>query len=228
MEIPGKLYIVAVPIGNIEDITLRAARTLKDCDVLVCEERRQGSKLLKCLGIHRNDILLLNEHTEKTISEEVIQLLLDGKNAAVFSDCGTPVFSDPGAHLINKASRSGIQIIPIPGPSSLTAAISVLGFKLEKFVFGGFLPRSNAERQQELEKLKLLNMPVVLMDTPYRMVRLLEEIAKVYGQKQEITLACDMTQKTEEIYRGQVNVVLTNLKNQKSEFIVVIHNPENK
>ena len=119
MERLGKLFIVAVPIGNIEDITLRAIRILKECDVLVCEERKQGSKLLKRLDVQRRDIILLNEHTEETISEEILQLLLSGKDVAVFSDCGTPVFSDPGSHLINRAVGSGIQVVPVPGPSSL-------------------------------------------------------------------------------------------------------------
>ena len=223
MEKPGKLFIVAVPIGNIEDITLRAVKTLQECAVLVCEERRQGSKLLKRLGIQRTDIILLNEHTEENISDEILQLLLNGKDTALFSDCGTPVFSDPGAYLIEKASGSGIQIVPIPGPSSLMAAISVLDFKLEKFVFGGFLPRSSEERQQELDVLKSLHMPIILMDTPYRMTRLLEEVSRTFGKKQEITLACDMTQPTEKIYRGQVENILKELKSKKSEFILIIH-----
>ena len=228
MERPGKLFIVAVPIGNIEDITLRAIRILKECDVLVCEERKQGSKLLKRLDVQRRDIILLNEHTEETISEEILQLLLSGKDVAVFSDCGTPVFSDPGSHLINRAVGSGIQVVPVPGPSSLMAAISILDFKLEKFVFGGFLSRSSEERQQELNKLKTFNMPIILMDTPYRMVRLLEEISKLFGKRQEITLACNMTQPNESVYRGSVGEILNELKNIKSEFILVIHHSTGK
>lgn len=224
MEKSGKLYIVAVPIGNIEDITLRAIRILKECEILVCEERKPGIKLLKRLGVSNNSLVLLNEHTEESVSGEIIQQLLTGKNIAVFSDCGTPVFSDPGAHLIHLASSRGIQIIPVPGPSSLTAAISVLDFKLEKFVFGGFLPRSTIERRQELIELKSLKMPVILMDTPYRMVRLLEEISEIFGREQRITLACDMTQKSEAIYRGSVSRILEEIIKPKSEFIMVIHN----
>ncbi len=219
----GRLYIVATPIGNMLDITLRALKVLREVDAIICEEVRQGSRLLKKLDITPRELIALNEHNETKQATEIVFRLLNGQSMALISDCGTPVFADPGYFLIKQAIQAGLDVTPVPGPSSLSAILSILDFKLEKFVFGGFLPRTPMQRSQELKRLRSLNMPIVLMDTPYRMVALLDEVARVFGKKQYITLACNLTTPDEKIYRGSVLDIRNNLKTRKAEFVLVIH-----
>jgi 16S rRNA (cytidine1402-2'-O)-methyltransferase len=222
----GRLYIVATPIGNIHDITLRAIETLKSADAIICEERKEGSKLLKRLDIKAKELMPLNEHNEREKSErinEIILLLHEGKQLALISDCGTPVFSDPGALLIQQAVLFNVPVIPIPGPSSLMAALSVLDESLERFVFGGFLPRDSDKRLEELKTLDRSGYPIILMDTPYRLNRLLDEIGSAYGKGRRITLACDLTLPNESIHRGTIKQIQAQVAGRKAEFILVVH-----
>jgi 16S rRNA (cytidine1402-2'-O)-methyltransferase len=143
---------------------------------------------------------------------------------ALISDCGTPVFSDPGHLLIHTCGENGIQVTPLPGASSLMAILSVLDFKLEKFYFSGFLPRETDQRKVELSRLKSIRIPIVVMDTPYRLSKLLEEIEAVFGKGCFITLACDLTLPTETIIRERIDLVRKKIGARKAEFILVIHN----
>jgi 16S rRNA (cytidine1402-2'-O)-methyltransferase len=219
----GHLFIVAIPIGHPEDITLRAIKTLQECDGVICEELREGSTLLKKLGIHAKELVILNEHNELTHGPEIISRLLDNQSFALISDCGTPVFADPGHSLIKQAVDSGIRVIPVPGPSSLITALSLLDFKLEQFVFGGFLPRDPIRRRQELQRLRSFRMPVVLMDTPYRLVALLEDVDQIFGSSNRVTLACDLTLPTEQVFRGAISEVRSSTGQKKAEFILIVH-----
>jgi len=222
----GRLYIVATPIGNIQDITLRAIETLKSVDVIVCEERKEGSKLLKRLEIKPKELIPLNEHNEREKSEridEILMLLHQGNQIALISDCGTPVFSDPGALLIQQAAMFNVPVVPIPGPSSLMATLSILDESLDRFVFGGFLPRQSEKRLSVLKSLDRSGYPIVLMDTPYRLNRLLDEIGSAYGKGRRITLACDLTLPSESIFRGSIKQVQQKVKGRKAEFILVVH-----
>lgn len=226
MDKSGCLYVVATPIGNLQDITLRALKILQAADAVVCEERKEGSKLLKRLGVTTPELIPLNEHNEKLKGErisEILSLLQQGKNLALISDCGTPVFFDPGALLIRQAVQLNIPVVPVPGPSSLMAALSILDESLDKFIFGGFLPRQPEPRRQELEALDKPGLPIILMDTPYRLNRLLEEITQAYGKGRRITLACDLTLPTELILRGPVQEVHQQVEDRKAEFILIIH-----
>lgn len=222
MKTPGTLYIVATPIGHPDDITLRALNILRAVPTVICEERRIGSTLLKKLGIEGKQLAELNEHNEENFAGELMLRLHQGEDMALVSDCGTPVFADPGARLIEQAAETGIRISPIPGASSLMAAMSILDFKLERFVFGGFLPRDPAERRQELNRLRALHLPIVLMDAPYRLTPLLEDVAKVFGKELPITLACDLTLPGERIYRGPLSQVLQQTNGKKAEFILFL------
>ena len=159
------LYIVATPIGHPDDITLRAQKILNKVDVIICEEYRQGSTMLKRIGVTPRELLTLNEHNEQEQVPDIIHRIYEEETFALISDGGTPVFADPGYHLINQAIKSGITIVPLPGPSSLMAALSILNFKLEKYVFGGFLSRKTSQRAIEIKKLRSYNMPIILMDT---------------------------------------------------------------
>lgn len=220
---PGKLFIVATPIGNTRDITLRALDILREVDGVICEEQREGSTLLKRLNVQPKDLVTLNEHNEITRIPELIQRFWQGESFALISDCGTPVFADPGAALIEQAVQSGIEVVPIPGPSSLMAALSILDIKLDRFIFAGFLPRQPAERKGQLTHLRALRFPLVLMDTPYRLQSLLDEIASIFGNGQTITLACDLTLPTEKIFRGTVKEIQAKVRGRKAEFILILH-----
>lgn len=223
MQKAGTLYIVSIPIGHPDDITLRAIETLKSVQVVICEELREGTTLLKRLGIPDKEIMQLNEHNEQELAADLVIKMHLGASMALISDCGTPVFSDPGSYLIQHASELGIKIVPIPGPSSLMAALSILDFHLEKFVFGGFLGRDPDDRRRELFSLKAMRMPIVLMDTPYRLGALLDDIGKVFGKNHRVTLACDLTLPKETIYRGTVAEVRQQTNNRKAEFILIVH-----
>lgn len=220
----GCLYVVAVPIGNYKDITLRAIETLQAVDAVICEEYREGSTLLKKLSIE-NELLRLNEHNEGSVAPEILKQLQQGRSLAMISDCGTPVFSDPGHFLLGMVVQAGIPIVPVPGPSSLTAALSVCDFKIDRFIFEGFLARDKGKRRRELQRMRAANLPIVLMDTPYRMVALLDAVARVFGDKQQIVLACDLTLPSECIYRGTVEAVLKQIEKKKSEFVLIIKQP---
>ncbi len=220
----GKLFVVAVPIGNLDDITMRATAVLRGVDAVICEELRAGSTLLKALGIER-PLVALNEHNERTESALILARLQQGQSLALISDCGTPVFADPGRYLLAVLRSAGITIVPVPGPSSLMAALSVCDFALGHFVFGGFLGRAPEERRRELEALRRLGLPVVLMDAPYRMMTLLQEVTRVFGAEQEVLLACDMTLPDERIYRGTLAKVTQDAGNRKAEFVLIVAGP---
>jgi len=218
----GKLYIVATPIGNYADITLRALETLKNADCVICEEYKLGSKLLKRIDI-KNELITLNEHNEKDQVPIIINKLMAGENLALVSDCGTPVFADPGSHLIDQFVSIGGEIIPVPGASSLMATLSILNVKLDRFTFIGFLPREKQSRANEIKKLKRIKMPIVLMDTPYRLNKLLNELLSELGKSTLLTLALNLTLPNEKIFRGRIDDVIHEVGNRKGEFILVIH-----
>jgi 16S rRNA (cytidine1402-2'-O)-methyltransferase len=224
----GTLYIVAIPIGHPKDITLRALDILSSVDMIICEDVRNASRFLKQCGLAEKPFAILSEHTEKLDAGSLVEQLLLGKKAALISDCGTPVFADPGYELIRQATKSGIRVIPLPGPSSLITALSLLDRPLNQFVFGGFLPRENDKRIAALRALKAHGMPIIIMDTPYRLEMLLVDVSKVFSPSQEIMLAVDMTQTTEKIYRGSVTDVLESLEKNKAEFILVIYSSGKK
>jgi 16S rRNA (cytidine1402-2'-O)-methyltransferase len=219
----GRLFIVATPIGNPDDITLRALTVLREADAVIVEEMRVGTTLLKKLGIEAKEIILLNEHNEEDQATQIAARLVQGQTMALISDTGTPVFADPGHLLINVAAGFGVPVTPVPGANSVIAALSVLDFQIEQFVFGGFLPREPERRRQELTRLRGFRMPVVLMDTPYRLGALLEDVAKVFGPGQPVTVACDLTQQGEMIYRGSAASVRKQVGPRKAEFVMVVH-----
>jgi 16S rRNA (cytidine1402-2'-O)-methyltransferase len=224
METPlttGKLYIVATHIGNPKDITLRALAILKQVDAVICEEYRQGSRLLHQLGVDK-ELVTLNEHNEAQEAPNLVKRLLGGETLAVISDAGTPVFADPGQHLLTLIYQAGIPVSPIPGPASLMAALSLCDFSIDRFIFAGFPPRKSQQREGFLAIFSQETVPLVLMDTPYRLTKLLQEVQSVFGKQQQILLACDLTLKTEAIFRGCVCDILHQIAGQKREFILIV------
>ncbi|MEA3326657.1 MAG: 16S rRNA (cytidine(1402)-2'-O)-methyltransferase [Chloroflexota bacterium] len=219
---PGKLYVVATPIGNPKDITQRALDVLKKVDAVICEEFRQGSRLLHQIGVE-NDLIQLNEHNEADEAKTIVMRLEKGETLAIISDAGTPVFADPGQHLLKLLYRKNIPISPIPGPGSMMAALSLCDFPIDRFIFAGFPPQKTLLRENFLAEYTSKSIPVILMDTPYRLTKLLTEVEHVFGKKQDVLLACDLTLKTENIYRGSVKEILRKVSGKKSEFILIIN-----
>jgi 16S rRNA (cytidine1402-2'-O)-methyltransferase len=218
---PGNLYIVATPIGNPQDITLRALDILRMVDAVVCEEARPGSTLLKKYDIQK-PLILFNEHNENQVIPDIVARLNGSQNLALISDCGTPVFADPGLSLLNALEQTGSRVIPIPGPASLSAAISVCKFDLNQFVFGGFLPREHQERRKALAVLQTTRLPIILMDAPYRLKQLLEDIAAIFGSNQQVMLGCDLTLPGEKIIHGSISSVTRIMAGWKGEFVLIL------
>jgi 16S rRNA (cytidine1402-2'-O)-methyltransferase len=219
----GVLYIVATPIGNPRDITLRAVDILKDADAVICEDRKTGSKLARSLEIDVKEWIEVNEHNEAKSGDLIQEKLLTGASLALITDCGTPVFSDPGAKLIERALGIGARVVPVPGASSLMATLSILELPLLKFYFAGFLPRVPEERQSMMEYLRKLHIPIILMDTPYRMDTVLKDVIKVFGSGKRAVLACDLTLPGEKIYRGNLGEIYRDAGGKKAEFMLVLY-----
>jgi 16S rRNA (cytidine1402-2'-O)-methyltransferase len=223
----GKLYVVATPIGNGGDITLRAIEVIGSVDAVICEERKEGSKLLRQLGIEK-PLIELNEHNENEVVQDILIELVNGKSYALISDGGTPLFNDPGRQLIKLLYEGGLAVSPVPGVASLTAAISVCPFDLDQILFLGFLPPKTDAREHVLARHTSGDLPIVLMDTPYRMGKLLTEVSRVFGKGQTIFLACDLTLPSESLYLGTVQEVMAKVNNRKAEFILILDKPERR
>jgi 16S rRNA (cytidine1402-2'-O)-methyltransferase len=225
----GTLFLVATPIGNWEDITLRALRVLKEVDLVVYEERKEGSRLLRHYGIEK-PVESLNEHNEAAASQVILERIKGGISVALISDAGTPVFSDPGQVLVERAIRLGIPVVPIPGASSLMPALIVSGFSIREFLFEGFLSPKRTRRVAELQQLKREPRTIVLMDAPYRLVQLVRDIAEVIGSSRRICVAFDLTLPTEKIFHGTAPELykLFAKEERKGEFVVMIEGTAGK
>ncbi|MCX6133602.1 MAG: 16S rRNA (cytidine(1402)-2'-O)-methyltransferase [Ignavibacteriales bacterium] len=219
----GTLYLVATPIGNWEDITLRALRVLKEVDLVVYEERKEGSRLLRHYGIEK-PVESLNEHNEAAASQVILDRIQSGISVALVSDAGTPVFSDPGQVLVDRAIRLGISVVPIPGASSLMPALIVSGFSIREFLFEGFLSPKRNRRIVELQQLKRESRTIVLMDAPYRLVQLVRDIADVIGPSRRICVAFDLTLPTEKVFHGTAPELYKQFakEERKGEFVLLI------
>ena len=221
----GKLYIVSTPIGNYEDITLRALNILKTADLIICEEYREGRRLLANYKIDK-ELTELNEHNEKEVVNDILMHIINGKNAALISDSGTPLFSDPGHLLVDVLISQKIQIIPVPGASSIMTALVGSGFDIEKFYYYGWLSPKRDERRGQLIRLKGIHEVIILMDTPYRLKSLLTDIVKILGNNIPVVLAYQLTMGNERFYRGTSAAVLNiaEKNNLKGEFVLIVNN----
>ncbi len=197
---PGTLYVVATPIGNLEDMTLRALRVLKEVDLVACEDTRRTRTLLTHFGIHV-PVTSYFEHNKLTKGEALLRTLRNGKSVALVTDAGTPGISDPGFLLVREARAAGIPVVPVPGPSAVVAALSAAGVPADSFVFDGFLPVKPGRRLHRLEALKAMEMTVVCYESPHRILASLEAIGQVFGAAQ-VVAARELTKQFEEIVRG--------------------------
>jgi 16S rRNA (cytidine1402-2'-O)-methyltransferase len=218
----GTLYLVATPIGNLEDLTLRALRTLKECDVVAAEDTRRTGQLLKHFGISK-PLLSYFQFNEARRSEEIIERLGRGEKVALVTDAGSPGISDPGERVVKAAISAGLRVEPVPGPCALVAALTASGLPTDEFHFIGFLPHKSGQRRKQLEALKNFAGTLVLYESPYRVEKLLGELAGVFPDR-EVVLARELTKKFEEFLRGKPAELLEVLKHRslKGEFVVLL------
>ncbi|MDP3443041.1 MAG: 16S rRNA (cytidine(1402)-2'-O)-methyltransferase [Ignavibacteria bacterium] len=221
----SKLFIVSTPIGNYEDITFRAIKVLKEVDFIICEEFKEARRLLSQYQIEK-ELVSLNEHNEEESSQEIISRLKAGQMAALISDCGTPLFSDPGKYLIQNCISEKIDLIPVPGANSLLPALVGSGFSLDKFYYAGWLSPKTEIRKKELIRLQTIKELIVIMETPYRLRTILADIEKIFSASTQICVSFDLTIPTEKYYRGTISEILKIVEAQKlkGEFVLLINN----
>lgn len=221
----GILYIVATPIGNKDDISLRGMSTLKSVDFIIAEDTRHSAPLLKQYAIQK-PLTSLHAFNEEKKSEQIIQKLLQGQSAALISDAGTPLISDPGYPLVHMAREEGIEVSPIPGASAIIAAISASGLPCDSFTFAGFLPVKSAARQKKLDKLKQLEHTVILYEAKHRIINLLEDMKTCFGADFECMLVKEISKSNERFIMDKVDGLIQWLQSdpahQKGEFVVLI------
>jgi len=218
----GRLYIVATPIGNLDDITYRAVKTLKAVDAVAAEDTRHSLKLLSALGIQKPLISYWSEN-EKARSEEVLASLRAGFSVALISDAGTPGISDPGSVLIRKAIDEGVEVIPIPGPSAAIAALSVSGLPTEEFTFIGFLPAKGGQRRKRLQQLVLEERTLVFYEAPHRILEMVHDLFEIFGDRQALVMR-EISKLHEQVFRGTLSQVLAQLGKSTiaGEYVVAV------
>jgi 16S rRNA (cytidine1402-2'-O)-methyltransferase len=216
------LYLVATPIGNLEDITLRALRVLKECDIVAAEDTRRTGQLLKHFEISK-PLLSYFQFNEAKRSEDILGRLARGEKVALVTDAGTPGISDPGERVVKAAIAAGFKVEPIPGPCALIAGLTASGLPSDEFHFVGFLPHKSGQRRNLLDKLKTVPGTLVFYESPYRVIKILEELADIYPDRQ-VVLARELTKKFEEFLRGNARELLAQLQTRsiKGEFVVMV------
>jgi len=219
---PGTLYLVATPIGNLEDITLRALRVLRECDVVAAEDTRRTGQLLKHFEISR-PLLSYFQFNEAKRSEEIIDRLRRGEKVALVTDAGSPGISDPGERVVKAALTAGFRVESVPGACALVAALTASGLPTDEFHFIGFLPHKSGQRQTQLESLKNVPGTLLFYESPYRIEKLLGELNEVFPDRQ-VVLARELTKKFEEYLRGQPKELLAICQKRtlKGEFVVMV------
>jgi len=221
---PGTLFLVGTPIGNMEDITLRAVRTLKEVDLIACEDTRQTRKLLNHYGIEKRTVSY-HEHNEMERAPELIVHLENGENVAVVSDAGMPGVSDPGYRLVALAVRHHIRVVPIPGASAFLSALVASGLPTDSFRFCGFLPAKAGARRSMLESSRMSPRTQIFYEAPHRVVETMEDVVEILGPERRVVVAREVTKMHEEFLRGPASDVLKELKSRdevKGEITLII------
>ena len=217
-------YIVASPIGNYEDISLRALKVLKEIDFIVCEQENEYKKLFGSLGIKEKKYILCNEHYENEAVELVLPLLEKGEKGALISDCGTPLFEDPGFKLIKSIRNNGYKITALPGACSIITALSISPFEINDFYYAGRLSPKNEDKKKEISKLLKRKESIILIDAPYRLMNIIS-LLKYFDNKRRIFISYNLTMEDEELLWGTPEFVEKKLikKNiKKGEFVIII------
>jgi 16S rRNA (cytidine1402-2'-O)-methyltransferase len=216
----GKLYVVGGPIGNLEDITVRAIRVLEGVEIILCEDTRRTLILTERYGIKKK-LVSFHEHNEEKRIPQVKGWLNEGKDVALLSDSGMPTIQDPGFRLVRELRREGYEIVSIPGPSSVTAALSVSGLPTDRFVFEGFLPKRRGKRRRRLEALKDEERTIVFFISVHNIGDILLEILETLGDR-EVALCRELTKVHEEVIFGRLSEVIDEIKGKRGEFVAVV------
>lgn len=217
----GKLYIVATPIGNLEDITLRAINVLKSVDIIIAEDTRHSLKLLNHLEISK-PLISYHRHNEEEKTDVILDKIDEGNNIALISDAGTPVISDPGEIIVKKALERNISVIPIPGACAIITALMAAGVNTRKFTFYGFLSINKKIRMKELEQIKNNKSTIILYEAPHKIINTLRDLEEYVGERQ-IVLARELTKIHEEFIRGNIKEVRAKLDSPKGEYVIIIN-----
>ena len=222
----GILYLVATPIGNLEDITFRAIKILKEVDLIAAEDTRQTLKLLNHYEISK-PLISYHRHNEEFKQEVLIEKLKEGKNIALVSDAGTPVISDPGEVIVKKALKEDIKVIPIPGACALINALIASGLDTKEFSFYGFLSLNKKLRKEKLQEIKKENKTIILYEAPHKLTSTLKDLSEILG-KRKVVIARELTKIHEEFIRGAANEILEKYSEPKGEHIILIEGNEIK
>lgn len=224
----GRLYIVSTPIGNLEDITLRALETIKKVDYIACEDTEHSLKLLNHYGIKKPLISYWSEK-EKVRAEDIIHKVKGGHNVALITDAGTPGISDPGAIVISRAIEEDIEIVPVPGPTALITALSISGLNTEEFIFVGFLPVKQSQRRKKLLELSTEKRTLVFYEAPHRILQTIDDMLEVFGDRRAC-VARELTKMFEETLRGTLDEILDKLEESKiaGEYVIVVEGEQEK
>lgn len=226
--IKNGLYVIATPIGNFEDMTLRAISTLKCVDVIAAEDTRHSAKLLQHFGINTT-VMSCHNYNEKAVTERLLEHLAEGRSVGLISDAGTPLISDPGFLLVREARKRGYSVFPIPGASALIAALSVAGLPTTRFIFEGFLPAKSSARKIIFEKYKNEVATIVFYESPHRIINCLEDMSLVLGLDRYVVLARELTKTYETVYGAPLGELLDwvakDSNQQKGEFVILLDAP---
>ncbi len=226
------LYVVATPIGNLRDITLRAIDILTSADIIAAEDKRNTSHLLTHYGINANRLLALHQHNERGAAEKIIYLLHQGQTVALVTDAGTPAISDPGAVLVEAVLGAGFRVIPIPGASAVVSALSASGLTAPQFLFYGFLPNKSAARRVVLESLSNYPYSLVFYEAPHRILESVADLQAAFGDERQIVLARELTKLFENVHRCELGAAIAWLtedpNNQRGEFVLMVEGAEIK
>lgn len=220
----GKIYLIATPIGNLNDITFRALETIKKVDIIAAEDTRHTLKLLNYFGISKK-LISYHRHNEEVKKEEIIKLVEEGKNVGIVTDAGTPAISDPGEEIVKEAIKNNIQVVPIPGACAFVNALIASGLNTKEFIFYGFLPLDKKLRKEKIEDIKMQNKTIIFYEAPHRILKTLKEFQKIFGNI-KIVLAKEITKIHEEYIRGNIEDIINKLEEKeiKGEYIILFEN----
>ncbi len=221
----GQLFVVATPLGHLDDVSMRMLSTLKQVDVIACEDTRHSKRLLEHFGIQQN-LVSLHQHNENEMTEKLIAKLMQGQTIAYISDAGTPCISDPGFRLIRKAHENNVTVVPIPGPSAVITALSVAGFPADEFHFAGFIPPKKNERLQFFRHYAKRKFTIVFFESPHRILASVNDMLAIFGPERDMTLAREITKLYETIKFSTLQELSEFISNdpnqQRGEFVLVL------
>lgn len=228
-NITSALYVVATPLGNLDDITLRAVATLREAELIACEDTRHTRPLLDRLGVAKTSLLALHEHNENAAAERIVAALAEGRRVALVSDAGTPGISDPGARAVAAVRAAGFRVVPLPGPNAAAAAMSVAGLPDARFLFAGFLPTKTAARRAEIEKLAAVDAALVFYEAPHRIEETVADLAATLGPQRTLVVARELTKLFEQVAAMPVAEgpawLAADANRRRGEFVLVVSGP---